>query len=95
VHYTVIVSNLNNHSGFKTNAITRPDVIIPTGMLDILVILQRGNLVKTFSVVIVVAICECSSPFPSSLTNANPRDDNTNPAPCHVYLRILWLSAKE
>ena len=34
-----------NDSGFKTKAITRPDVFIPTGMLDIVVIL-RGNLVK-------------------------------------------------
>lgn len=95
VHYTVLISNLNDDSGFKTHAVDRSDVITPTGMLDILVILQRGNLVKAFSIVIVVAICECSSPLPSSFTEAYPRDDNTNPSPCHVYLRILWLSAKE
>lgn len=64
-------------------------------MLDIMVILQRGNLVKTFSIVAVIAICECSSLLPSSFTNANPRDDNTNPSPRHAHLRILWLSAKE
>ena len=50
-----------NDSGFKTKAITRPDVFIPTGMLDIVVILQRGNLVKAFSIVTVIAICEYST----------------------------------
>lgn len=39
-------------------AFTRPDVNIPFGMIDIMVDLQRGNLVKAFSVVTVLSICE-------------------------------------
>ena len=58
-------------SGFKTNVITRPDVYIPTGMLDIVVILQRGNLVKAFSMATVIATSICESLFshPSSFTD--------------------------
>jgi len=56
-------------SGFKTNDITRPDVYIPTGMLDIVVILQRGNLVKAFSMATVIAICESLFSHPSSFTD--------------------------
>ena len=79
-----------NDSGFKTKAITRPDVYIPTGMLDILVILRRGNLVKAFSIVTVIAICEYSTPS-LFVTNAKRffRAHNSNPSPRDAYLRIL------
>ncbi|KDR83260.1 hypothetical protein GALMADRAFT_276159, partial [Galerina marginata CBS 339.88] len=43
-------------TGFKTKAVTRQNVTIPVGMVDIVITLQRGNLVKTFSIVTVLAI---------------------------------------
>jgi len=39
-------------------AVTRKNAIIPPGMVDIVVSLKRGNLVKGFSLVVVLAICE-------------------------------------
>ncbi|KAF8810242.1 hypothetical protein BYT27DRAFT_7186680 [Phlegmacium glaucopus] len=42
--------------GFKTNTITRPNVYIPAGMVDIVITISRGNLVKAFSIVITIAI---------------------------------------
>ncbi|KAF4617603.1 hypothetical protein D9613_006280 [Agrocybe pediades] len=42
--------------GFKTQAVTRPNVNIPPGMVDIVVNVQRGNLVKAFSIVTVLAV---------------------------------------
>ncbi|KAK7462268.1 hypothetical protein VKT23_007869 [Stygiomarasmius scandens] len=42
--------------GFKTSAAPRLDVDIPAGTLDIIVALQRGNLVKTYSIVSTIAI---------------------------------------
>ncbi|KAF8157809.1 hypothetical protein B0H34DRAFT_674338 [Crassisporium funariophilum] len=43
-------------TGFKTKAITRPNVFIPSGMVDIIVTLSRGNLVKTYSILATSAI---------------------------------------
>ncbi|KAF8192101.1 hypothetical protein BJ912DRAFT_849126 [Pholiota molesta] len=42
--------------GFKTFLYTRPNVTVPQGMLDIVIDLQRGNLVRTFSVTATIAI---------------------------------------
>ncbi|KAF9473957.1 hypothetical protein BDN70DRAFT_937020 [Pholiota conissans] len=42
--------------GFKTLAYTRPNVEIPPGMLDIIIDIRPGNLVKTFSVTATIAI---------------------------------------
>ncbi|KAF9471880.1 hypothetical protein BDN70DRAFT_868898 [Pholiota conissans] len=42
--------------GFKTRAYTRPGVTIPPGMLDIVIDIDRGNLVKAFSIVAVISI---------------------------------------
>jgi len=39
-------------------AVTRQNVTIPPGMVDVVVTLKRGNLVKGFSLVVVLAICE-------------------------------------
>jgi hypothetical protein len=45
-------------SGFKTKAYTRPNVTIPPGAVNIVIDLQRGNLVKAFSIVATVSICK-------------------------------------
>ncbi|KAJ7575899.1 hypothetical protein C8J56DRAFT_405531 [Mycena floridula] len=42
--------------GFKTSAVTRPNVNIPPGVLDIIVNLERGNLVKIYSIVVTIAV---------------------------------------
>ncbi|KAF5348056.1 hypothetical protein D9758_010006 [Tetrapyrgos nigripes] len=42
--------------GFKTSAAPRLNVDIPPGTIDIIVTLQRGNLVKTYSIVATIAI---------------------------------------
>jgi hypothetical protein len=46
-------------SGFKTNAVTRSNFTIPPGVVDVVITLSRGNLVKAFSIIAVIAICEC------------------------------------
>ncbi|KAF8810245.1 hypothetical protein BYT27DRAFT_7186689 [Phlegmacium glaucopus] len=42
--------------GFKTNTVTRPNVYIPAGMVDIVITISRGNLIKTYSIVVTIAI---------------------------------------
>ncbi|KAJ7589987.1 hypothetical protein C8J56DRAFT_1025257 [Mycena floridula] len=42
--------------GFKTSAVTRPNVNIPPGVLDIIVNLERENLVKIYSIVATIAV---------------------------------------
>ncbi|KAF9471882.1 hypothetical protein BDN70DRAFT_938614 [Pholiota conissans] len=42
--------------GFKTHAYTRRGVTIPPGMLDIVIDIDRGNLVKAFSIVAIISI---------------------------------------
>jgi len=44
-------------SGFKTNAVTRPNVTIPAGLVDIVITISRGNLVITYSIVATIAKC--------------------------------------
>ena len=44
-------------SGFKTNAVTRSNIFIPPGLVDIVITLSRGNLVKTFAIVATIGIC--------------------------------------
>jgi hypothetical protein len=42
--------------GFKTSTVTRPNVYIPPGMVDILITISRGNLIKAYSIVATIAI---------------------------------------
>ncbi|KAK7444355.1 hypothetical protein VKT23_015370 [Stygiomarasmius scandens] len=42
--------------GFKTSAAPRTDINIPPGIIDIIVTLERGNLVKTYGIVSAIAI---------------------------------------
>ncbi|KAF8810243.1 hypothetical protein BYT27DRAFT_7253830 [Phlegmacium glaucopus] len=43
-------------AGFKTNTITRPNVNIPAGMVDIVITISRGNLIMAYSIVATIAI---------------------------------------
>ena len=46
------------YRGFKTNAFPRSDIYIPPGVADIIIVLSRGNLIRAYSVVTTISICE-------------------------------------
>ncbi|KAF8799444.1 hypothetical protein BYT27DRAFT_7201503 [Phlegmacium glaucopus] len=48
--------NTHNHSGFKTNTITRPNVNIPAGMVDIVITISRGMVTLILLLVMITTV---------------------------------------
>ena len=58
---TYIISQLTPFlRGFETSAVTRSNIYIPPGLVDMVITLTRGNYIKAYCIVITIAMCAFS-----------------------------------